>query len=239
MISPSIPTASALLLVAWLSIPLGVSRSASLATETPVAVPSHQHRAARPVEKIRYSEFNHQVSGMMVLAIGLLAMSMEIGLARRPDLHAMQWLWPAGWLLLGAFLFIRNDPDNWPWGPIGLMDTLLDPETLQHQVFTLVVMAIGVIEGLRTGRRLNGRGWGLLFPLLGIGSGVVLGLHAQVHVLSPHVYLQHTALALVAILVGVSKLLRERGKMPGFYGSLLWPALLMLLGMQLLFYTEH
>ena len=151
----------------------------------------------------------------------------------------MLWLWPAGWFLLGVFLFIRNDPHNWPWGPIGLMDTLSAPDTLQHQIFTVVVVTIGVIEGLRVGGQLNGQRWRLFFPMLGIGSGMLLGLHTQVHALTPHVYLQHAVMAVLAISIGTSKLLRERGTLEGRYGSLLWPVLLMLLGVQLSFYTEH
>jgi len=44
---------------------------------------------------------------------------------------------------------------------------------------------------------------------------------------------------MLAILLGVSKLLRERRVLDGRYGSLVWPILMILLGMQLAFYNEH
>ena len=100
-------------------------------------------------------------------------------------------------------------------------------------------MMIGTIEGLQVGGRLSGHRWRYFFPVLGIGSGLLLGLHSQVHALTPHVYLQHMVMAGLAISLGACKLLRERGTLHGRYGSLLWPVLLMLLGAQLLFYTEH
>jgi putative copper resistance protein D len=229
----------ALLLLAWLGVFLLGSASAAPAPEAPSAAHPHHQPTVRPIEKIEYSEFNHHTAGMGVLFIGFLALGMEAGIARRPDFHALLWLWPFSWFLLGGFLFIRNDPDNWPWGPISLMDTWRDPETLQHQIFVVAVVTIGMIEGLRIGHRLNGQGWKFFFPALGIGAGLLLGLHAQVHALTPHVYLEHTVMAVLAILLGTSKLLRERGVLAGRYGSLVWPTCMILLAVQLLFYTER
>lgn len=236
--SSFLPRLSALLVLAWLGAsPLG-SAFAVPAAETSSAH-SHHQQSARSLEDMEHSEFNHHAAGMGVLFMGLLALGMEAGIARRPNLHAMRWLWPAGWIVLGVFLFMRNDPHNWPWGPISLMDTLSAPDTLQHQIFTVVVMTIGTIEGLQVGGRLSGPRWRFFFPVLGIGSGLLLGLHAQVHALTPHVYLQHMVMAVLATSLGTCKLLRERGTLQGWYGSLPWPVLMMLLGAQLLFYVEH
>jgi putative copper resistance protein D len=237
--SSSLSKLPVLLVLAWLGVVLLGSAVAALSSEAPEAAHSHHQSAVRPIEKIEYSEFNHHTAGAGVLFIGFLALGMEAGITRRPDFHALLWLWPFGWFLLGGFLFIRNDPDNWPWGPIGLLDSWRDPEALQHQIFVVVVMTIGVIEGLRVGHRLNGQWWKFFFPALGIGAGLLLGLHAQVHALTPHVFLEHTVMAVLAILLGVSKLLRERGVLAGRYGSLVWPTCMILLAMQLLFYTEH
>lgn len=46
-------------------------------------------------------------------------------------------------------------------------------------------------------------------------------------------------MAVLAVSLGTSKLLRKCGTLQGRYGSLIWPVLLMLLGAQLLFYVEH
>ncbi|WP_447973862.1 hypothetical protein [Nitrospira sp. Kam-Ns4a] len=212
---------------------------ASPALAMPETSPVHVHPGPRPIEKIRYSEFNHHAAGAAVLLLGLLAMGTEVGITRRPHRQALRWLWPAGWVLFGTFLFIRSDPDNWPWGSIGLLETLRDPETRQHKVAAVVVLAIGIIEGLRTNGCLCSRGWALVFPLLGIASGLLLGLHSQIHVLTPRVYLHHIAGAVLGVLIGTSKLLSDRGVLPGPWGPLLWPILLSLFGVQFLFYTEQ
>ena len=231
----SLSKLSALLVFAW----LGASLLGSAAAETSPDVHAHHQQSARTIEDIEHSEFNHRTAGMGVLFMGFLALGMEAGIARRPNLHAMRWLWPASWIVLGGFLFMRNDPHNWPWGTIGLMDTWSAPDTLQHQIFVVVVVTIGAVEGLQVGGRLNGPRWRFFFPVLAIASGMLLGLHTQVHAHTPHVYVQHAVMTVLAISIGTSKLLRERGTLQGRYGSLMWPVLLMLLGAQLLFYTEH
>ena len=230
--------AVAAVVIAWMFLPALALADLSDADHSHAAS-LHRLPIERPIEKIQYSEFNHHVSGAGLLVIGLMALGMELGRSLRPDLQAVRWLWPAGWVLLGSFLFIRSDPDNWPWGAIGLVETLSDPETLQHKVFSAVIMVIGIIEGVQIAGRPNGQGWRLAFPLLAIGSGTLLGLHSFVHVQMPHVYWQHLAFALVGILVGVSKLLRDRGVLDRGYRPFIWPMLLIVFGVQLMLYTEH
>jgi uncharacterized protein GlcG (DUF336 family) len=234
----------AVLVAAWLTLPL-FSSFAGDATGalSPQATPSHEHPESKSIEKILYSEYNHHMSGVGVLLIGLLAMGMELGFAHRPNLKAVQWLWPAGWMILGTFLFIRSDPDNWPWGRIGFIETFTDPETLQHKFFSVVVFAIGMIEGVQIGGRSNGHGsgsgWRLVFPVLGIGAGLLLGVHSFVHAHVPRVFWQHLAFAAVGILIGTTKLLRDRAILGTGYRPLVWPALLIVFAVQLILYTER
>jgi len=167
-----------------------------------------------------------------------MALTMEADLTREPANSRWCWLWPAGWVLLGAYLFVRNDPDNWPWGSIGFVETFTDPETLQHEVFVAILVLIGVIEALRLGRRLRNPRWALLFPALSLIAGLLLGLHSFVHRLNELVFREHLTLAGLTIMVGLAKLARDRQAAPGRFRSLLWPVLIILVGMQLVFYRE-
>ena len=65
-----------------------------------------------------WSEFNHHVSGIFVLIMGLLALLHTTGRAR--------WArhWPLVFLGLAAFMVVRNDPGSWPLGPRGFLGGL-------------------------------------------------------------------------------------------------------------------
>ncbi|MGA6827413.1 hypothetical protein ACO9S2_07340 [Nitrospira sp. NS4] len=202
----------------------------------------HSITELRPIEKIEYSEFNHHGAGAALFILALIALAMELGGILNRGLRVTRWLWSAAWLLLGAFLFVRSDPDNWPWGPIGFVETFTDAETLQHKLFAAVAVAIGIAEGSpvagsRSGDR-HGSLRGLTFPILCIASGLLLALHSFVHAHMPRVYWQHLAFAVMGILVGTAKLLRERGG-GNRLSPLVWPTLLMLFAGLLLLYTER
>src|SRR6266481_1970089 len=69
--------------------------------------------STRSQEDIAWSEYNHHVAGIFVLAIGLLAVLERTG--RAP------WArhWPLLFIGLAAFLFARDDHEAWPFGPLG------------------------------------------------------------------------------------------------------------------------
>src|SRR6266436_1689471 len=80
-------------------------------------------RPNTPAEKA-WSEYNHHWAGVIVLAIGILALlaqAAQVSWARH---------WPLIFLGLAVFLFLRSDPEVWPLGPTGFWITLADPEVL-------------------------------------------------------------------------------------------------------------
>src|SRR5207302_4743756 len=92
------------------------------ATALRAFVPGAGALPPRNAEDIAWSEYNHHWSGLAVLIIGLLALAERSG--RAP------WArnWPLLFLLLAGFLFLRSDPETWPLGDIGLLESLRDPE---------------------------------------------------------------------------------------------------------------
>jgi putative copper resistance protein D len=234
----------ATLVTVWLTLPL----LPSFADDAPMTHPthaafSHQHTDSKPLEKILYSEYNHHMAGLCLLLIGVTAMVMELGLTYRPDLKVLQWLWPVGWMAMGTFLFVRSDPDNWPWGPIGVLETFSDAETLQHKIFSMMVLIIGTIEGWQIAGRSNGHrfrsGWRLAFPVVAMGAGLLLGMHSFVHAHAPHIFWQHLTFAAVGILIGATKLLHDLAILKIGCRALVWPALIIVFAAQLILYTER
>ena len=51
------------------------------------------------------------------------------------------------------FLFLRSDPEVWPLGDIGFLESFRDVEVLQHRVFVLLIVAFALFEWrVRAGR---------------------------------------------------------------------------------------
>src|SRR5689334_10680021 len=58
---------------------------------------------------IAWSEYNHHWAGIVVFAIGVIAL-----FAQR---YRWARMWPLLFFGLAAFLFLRSDSENWPLGP--------------------------------------------------------------------------------------------------------------------------
>jgi putative copper resistance protein D len=183
-----------------------------------------------------WSEFNHHVAGLLVLAMGLLAILHASGRAR--------WArhWPLVFIGLAVFMAVRNDPGSWPLGPEGFWSGWLVATVLQHRLFVLMVVAFGVFEWrVRTGR-MRSRRAPLIFPLLCVMGGSLLLTHSHAaQNLKDEFLLEipHVPLALLALLVGWARWLELRLPDAGrrVSGSL-WAVGLALIGVLLIFYRE-
>src|SRR5712691_6346405 len=194
-------------------------------------------RPNTPAEKA-WSEYNHHWAGIVVLAMGLLALVAQAGKA--------SWAsnWPLAFFGLSAFLFLRSDPETWPLGPIGFWATLADPEVLLHRFFAVLVIALAVFEWrVQTGRVASGRAR-LAFPVLVAVSGALLLTHShslgnlKEEVLAE---LSHIPLAILAVTAGWSRWLELRlpseNQTRNVMGRL-WPVCIALIGVVLLNYRE-
>jgi putative copper resistance protein D len=201
-------------------------------TEMPIDDPN----APRTDADRGWSEFNHHVSGILVLAMGLLAILHASGRVR--------WArhWPLVFLALAAFVFMRSDPGSWPLGPGGFWAGWLIASVLQHRLFVLLVVAFGVFEWMvRTGRMRSG-GAALIFPLLCAVGGALLLTHShEAQNLKDEFLLEvtHAPLGLLAMLTGWARWLElrlpaARRRLPGS----LWAVGLALIGVLLIFYRE-
>ncbi len=191
--------------------------------------------APRNAADIAWSEYNHHWAGIFVLAIGLLALLNQAGL---------RWArhWPLLFLGLAGFLFVRSDPENWPLGHIGLIESFRDVEVLQHRVFVLLLIAFALFEWrVRVSPRPRPLA-SLVFPLICAGGGALLLTHS--HAIANVkdallIELTHTPLALCAVLAGWSRWLELRLAPPGNrIAGWVWPVCLLLIALLLLNYRE-
>jgi putative copper resistance protein D len=209
------------------------------------AVRAEQPRAAfvegsgdlppRNADDIAWSEYNHNWAGIFVLAIGLLALLNQAG---------ARWArhWPLVFLGLAGFLLIRSDPEVWPLGQIGVIESLRDVEVAQHRVFAMLPILFGLFEwSVRTGRVKDPRA-AYVFPLVCAGGGALLLTHTHaIANVKDQLLIEwtHTPLALAAITAGWARWLELRlPGQPARIAAWVWPACFVLIGLLLLFYRE-
>jgi hypothetical protein len=185
-----------------------------------------------------YSLLMHHTSGWAVLALSALISTDRLTGQRYRTVR----IGIGGvWLLLGAFLFILADPEGWPIGPFGFVESFTMPtsgEWLQHKILSFIPALFGlyVILGRGPSNVPNRWNYGLAFAAV-FGA---IGLLSHQHISHPGmdvVNLQHRLFALTALLIAVS-LVQEMwsGKWKG--KAVYYPIGLLLLGLQLTFYTE-
>jgi putative copper resistance protein D len=225
-----------------LAIPSAQARldaaAAAHPANTPVArafVPGEGVVPPRNAQDIAWSEYNHHWSGLLVFAMGLLALAERAGL---------RWArhWPLLFLGLAAFLFLRSDPETWPLGDIGFWESFRDPEVVQHRVFVTLIIAFGLFEwGVRSGR-LTRPGPALVFPLITAVGGALLLTHS--HALANVreellIEYSHVPLSLLGVAAGWSRWLELRLDPPGNrIASWIWPVCFVLIGFILMSYRE-
>jgi putative copper resistance protein D len=199
-------------------------------------MPLADRNAPRTDADRAWSEFNHHFAGLVVAAMGLLAMLHATGRAR--------WArhWPLLFLGLAALLIVRNDPGDWPLGPRGFWAGMATPEVLQHRIFMGLIVLFAVFEWMVRSGRLASRRCALVFPLLCAAGGALLLTHSHASLNLKDEYLievTHAPLGLLGMLVGWGRWLELRlphpdARLPGW----LWAVAFALVGVLLLLYRE-
>lgn len=197
--------------------------------------PGTREMPPRNAGDIAWSEYNHHWAGLFVALVGALALLHRAGVGWAKH-------WPLVFLGLALFLFLRSDPEVWPLGDIGFLESLRDVEVLQHRVYMLLLVAFAFFEwGVRTGR-LRRPGAALVFPLLTAVGGALLLTHSHA-VANVRAQLlteiSHMPLALAGIGAGWGRWLELRldGRAARIAGWT-WPVCFLIVGAVLLNYRE-
>jgi putative copper resistance protein D len=182
------------------------------------------------------SNFNHNVSGVLLLLIGLVAIIDRLQLAR--------WArhWPLLFLPFALLLQVIVEPTGWPLGDEGFFEPLLNPSVVQHRLASLLPLFIGVMEWrVQTGALAN-TVWRYTFPGLCFLGGAVLLTHTHVATGLKSEFLievSHAGIALFAVLAGIGRWLELRLPPPApRLTGVLWTSSLLAIGFLLLFYHE-
>ncbi|HEX2712069.1 MAG TPA: hypothetical protein VHM88_07585 [Candidatus Acidoferrales bacterium] len=206
---------------------------------------------------VEWSIFNHRVAGGYVLIWGLTALIVGLQL---PGRTWWRFVPPLTLLALTQFLFFRNDPDAWPIGPLGFWASLRDPEDLQHRIFVLLLLLMGIMELLRAADRLPRflAKYGLaclaviasvylLFHMHG-GSEMAGMMHdpaaaadpAMQHMMASMatVFHEHLWFSILGLAFAAGRLLGDTGRVNQRWATVFWSVCAILLGAYMIGYTE-
>jgi hypothetical protein len=192
----------------------------------------------------RESEFNHHLAGFFVVLAGATILFQGSLLKRWP---VVKYVWPACFLAAGIFLLVWSDTELWPFGHRQWLEALQNNrEVLQHKVFAFLLLGLGAIEWQRT-RGVLKAAWGnWVFPLVAVTGSVLLifhehqgGMAGADHMKTmARIQSEHTIYLVCGLGIGLANglsVLKTRGA--GIF-SRVWPSLIVVLGVLLMFYKE-
>ncbi len=192
--------------------------------------------SAKNLADMQESESNHHWMGLVVLAMGILALLARTGKVKWAD------YWPLLLICIAAFIFIRADTESWPIGPQGFWATWLTPEVFQHRLAALVCIGFAVFELRVRKLGLTDSPLSLVFPLMcALGGAVLLTHQHSITNVKEQllVELSHVPMGILAVFAGWARWLElrlppENRRIP----SWVWPACFVLIGAGLLNYRE-
>jgi copper resistance protein D len=188
-------------------------------------------------DDLRYAEFMHNWSGLIVVLLGAAWLVQAAGgeVGRR-----IGRLWPLALIPFAVFVAIASDPEVWPMGTVGPITALTDPIVLEHRLGALMIVLLAWL-GLREERRGGSdRPLGRALPvLMVVGSLLLLG-HAHSSFgasdsLDTLINVQHAVMGGLGLLAGVVRWLELRGLFPRPVARVLWPSLVIAVGASMAF----
>jgi hypothetical protein len=191
----------------------------------------HMHHTAGPPQAPDpLSLFNHHLAGWMLILVAVF------GVLELSPLKKYDWvprLWPLPLIFLATLMLLRSDREHLI--DLTLANTLSDPEELQHKLFAILALAIGLLELSRRAHRLNHVLWSYVLYAAIIAGGVFLLFHGGQH--SQAVHQQHLWMGGTAVAIGVTKTLGDLSTRQ-VWPRLLLASLFLALGLELVRYYE-
>lgn len=214
----------------------------------PMDQPSDPIAQARLQAKIladkKESEFNHHLAGFFVVLAAVFILFQPKLISRWP---AVKYVWPGCFLLAGLFVLIWSDTELWPFGHRQWLEALRNnPEVLQHKIFAALLLALGAIEWQRARGVLRDAWSAWVFPVVAVvGSVILIFHHHEGGMVGEHhmetmarIQSQHMSYTLSGLMIGLVKGLSELKLPSRVFLSKLWPLIMAVLGVMLMFYRE-
>jgi putative copper resistance protein D len=191
----------------------------------------------RTLADLHYAEFTHNWSGVMVFLLGCCWLGQSMG-RRSGTWVEKAWLWVL--MPLPFFIAAIADPEVWLLHNVTFGQVIQDPQLLEHQIGAMLAFALIGLGWLDRRRPPAHRPLGYILPVLMIlGSLMLLG-HAHSNFNSTQeltnlINVQHAVLGAFGLFAGVVRWLSLRDLIPERPARLLWPLLVIGLGLFMAF----
>src|ERR1700745_3118 len=222
----------------------GGNQGMAMPMDEPMDEAAHLKLQAKVLADKQESEFNHHLAGFFVAVAGIFVLFQSNLVRRWPS---VKYVWPACFLVAGIFLLVWSDTELWPFGHRQWLEALQNNrEVLQHKTFAILLLLLGAVEWQRARGALQAAWSGLVFPLLAIGGSIILifhhhegGMVGEHHMETmARIQSQHLSYTACGFGIGLTKGLSELGTLRARVFARLWPSLLLVLGVLLMFYKE-
>lgn len=190
------------------------------------------------------SEGNHHIAGAFVILAALFMLA-EPSLRRRWP--GVRFAWPLCFFITGIFLLVYSDTELWPFGPQSWWYGFThNSEIIQHKTFAVILLALGLLEIQRARGVVKAAWTGFVFPVLAIAGSILLlfhehhsGMHGADHMsVMHHIQSEHLNFAATGVFIGLFAGLSEFPTRLKIIFTKLFPAMMIVLGILLLLYTE-
>jgi copper resistance protein D len=187
-----------------------------------------------------YSLFMHHSSGLALVVLSALVFSDRLS---RRRLGILQVGIGVLWIVFGTHLFIRSDPEGWPIGPAGFLQSFSTPtssEWIQHKLLSMIPLALGAWTFVQY--RLPKPPHDFITYAIGAmlavgGAGLLFHQHMD-HPGMDIVNIQHRFMAMTSLFIAAGTMLEGLASSTWRLRPFFVPSGLMILGLQLLIYIE-
>jgi putative copper export protein len=195
----------------------------------------------RDVNDLRYSEFMHNWSGLVVTLLGLAWLVQARGGRWGQSIGRC---WPLALVPFAIFVGIASDPEIWPLGTVSPWHALIDPIVLEHRIGALLILVLVWLGWRDPQRSLRERPLGKPLPLTMIGGSLLLLGHGHSSLgttagLTTLINVQHAVIGGLGLFAGTIRWLEIRGLFPSRAARILWPSLVVAVGLAMAFWYRE
>jgi len=193
----------------------------------------------RTLDDLRYAEFTHNWSGIIVLLLGICWLAQSSSRQR-----IFSRLWPLLLVPFGFFIAVAADPEIWILRNVSVLQVLRDPQLIEHQIGAALVFLL-VWFGWRDAKRSKEtQPLGYTLPILMVCGSLMLLGHAHTNLagteqLGTMINVEHAIFGTLGLFAGITRWFQLRSLIPENMARICWPMCVITLGVYMAFFYRE